>query len=198
MEKIYGVPAINNELRAIQKKHFDELYCNKFSDDELDYKDESYFYRNSSSTITVPIDDDTMNSSMYFIDGDNKEAVQERITADLVEYQSIYNLPDIDINPKEWDMLFDTIYNLYIDMDRTKYFYQDVAKLNRFAISYVLLNDISYIGINSYIDTVDYLTKELTEYGTAMLKADLEKKINGGRAKIISFSDYYNKKTKNI
>ena len=115
MEKIYGVPAINNELRAIQKKHFDELYCNKFSDDELDYKDDSYFYRNSSSTITVPIDDDTMNSSMYFVDGDNKEAVQERITADLVEYQSIYNLPDIDIHYEPglfWDMLTDLAWML--------------------------------------------------------------------------------------
>ena len=106
------------------------------------------------------IDDDNNNFfSNYYNNFSHKEFVQNFVTDCFFEYQYIYKIEGVNINPRDWDLLFDVMYNFYKSNNIEDLFLDDMSSLNRFAVSLALLKS-SFVDINCYIEGLGYLKSD--------------------------------------
>ena len=120
------------------------------------------------------------NSSSY------KEKVQNSVTNCFLEYQYQYNIIGVNIKPRDWDLLFDVMYDFYKSHDVENLFLEDMSSLNRFAFSLALLRT-SLVDINCYIEGLGYLKSDyLRKKDILKLQDELTSKTNSNN--IIDFN----------
>lgn len=85
-----------------------------------------------------------------------KDMVQEAVVNAFIYYQYTYKIIGVNIKPKHWDLLFDTVYEVYQDNDAEEEFLDDMFRLNRFAFSLALIRN-SLVDINCYIEGLVYM-----------------------------------------
>ena len=123
---------------------------------------------------------------------DSKEDVVDRIMYELDAYCLGLNLPPIGISNNEWQIFFDTLYDVFCQRNAAYDFYNAISRLCRITLSNSLINKYEYISIKDFIDSIEYLGEEfsffaisLTESEVTTLKSMLNEKVNS--KKIISF-----------
>ena len=116
---------------------------------------------------------------------DSKEDVVDRIMYELDAYCLGLNLPPIEISNNEWQIFFDTLYDVFCQRNAAYDFYNEISRLCRITLSNSLINKSEYISIKDFIDSIEYLGEEfsffaisLTESEVTTLKSMLNEKVN--------------------
>lgn len=87
----------------------------------------------------------------------NKEETMIQVSTEYKTYKIAYNLPELSITNKEWDILFDTVYHKLEEKDQVESFYNYMSFLQRYVIAYSLIHNKKEISFQSYIDQVHRL-----------------------------------------
>lgn len=86
-----------------------------------------------------------------------KENIIERIMYELETYRLGTNLPPIEISSKEWQIYFDSLYDLLINKNDINEFYDITSRLLRITLSNSLINNSSNITIKNFVDNLKYM-----------------------------------------
>lgn len=97
-----------------------------------------------------------------------KEEVIEKFMYELEAYNLGTKLPPVEITTYEWDLFFDSLYNLLIEKDFTSEFYNITSKLLRLTISNSLINKTTNISLKDFTDSLDYLNKKYNFFKIAL------------------------------
>lgn len=87
----------------------------------------------------------------------NKEETMIRISDEYRTYQIAYNLPNLTIKNKEWDILFDTVYHKLEESSTEEKLYDYMSFLLRYVIAYSLVHKQKEINFKSFIDQIPRL-----------------------------------------
>lgn len=104
-------------------------------------------------------------------------------------YNSYYILPDLDINDKEWNALFDVIYKYTTLKKENNFFYGYLHVITIEVLNKALIQEDEFITLNSFLarmDVLGYLGFSRNEINS-MKKEILEKASFG---KILNLNDY--------
>lgn len=107
-------------------------------------------------------------------------------------YTKYYGLPDLDINDKEWDALFDVLYNYTNLKKQTRFFYGYLHVITIEVLNQTLMNDDEFITLNDFIkkiDVLNFLGFKNEEIKT--IREEIKEKASFG--KILNLSDYKNR-----
>ena len=86
-----------------------------------------------------------------------KENIIERIMYELETYRLGTNLPPVEISSKEWQIYFDSLYDLLINKNDINEFYDITSRLLRITLSNSLINNSSNITIKNFVDNLKYM-----------------------------------------
>lgn len=119
-----------------------------------------------------------------------KENIIERIMYKLEAYRLGTNLPPVEISSNDWQIYFDSLYDLLINKNNINEFYDITSRLLRITLSNSLINNSSNITIKNFVDNLKYMgTKynffqiSLCEKEISNLQVEILDKVRG--AKII-------------
>lgn len=119
-----------------------------------------------------------------------KENIIERIMYELEAYRLGTNLPPVEISSNDWQIYFDSLYDLLINKNNINEFYDITSRLLRITLSNSLINNSSNITIKNFVDNLKYMgTKynffqiSLCEKEISNLQVEILDKVRG--AKII-------------
>jgi hypothetical protein len=84
----------------------------------------------------------------------NKEEPMIQVSDEYRVYKKVYNLPDLTITNREWDILFDVVYHKIEEKCMEEEFYDYMSFLLRYVIAYSLVNDRKDMSFNSFIEQV--------------------------------------------
>lgn len=87
----------------------------------------------------------------------NKEETMVQVSDEYRTYQIAYNLPDLTIKNKEWDILFDTVYHKLEESATEEKLYDYMSFLLRYVIAYSLIHKQKEINFKSFIDQIHRL-----------------------------------------
>lgn len=87
----------------------------------------------------------------------NKEETMIQVSTEYKTYKIAYNLPELSITNKEWDILFDTIYHKLEENAQVERFYNYMSFLQRYVIAYSLIHNKKEISFQSYINQIHRL-----------------------------------------
>ena len=168
---------------GIIKKREDEFYTEEFK---------QYIERSSKKESIKPevpkLKVVTNNDDVL-----SKEDTMIQIVKDIDVYRKVYNLPLIEISDAEWDLLFDSIYQLFERKGITKEFYTSMSRLERNTIVKSLLDKRSKITIYSFIDCLRRLEcDKINDGDIALLQQEIISSIPSKN--IIDISSYMNVK----
>lgn len=104
----------------------------------------------------------------------NKEETMIQVSDEYRVYKKVYNLPDLTITNKEWDILFDTVFHKLEETSTEDKFYDYMSFLLRYVIAYALVNKKQEINYLSFINQLNRL--EIIGMKKEDIK-DIEKKI---------------------
>lgn len=104
----------------------------------------------------------------------NKEETMIQVSDEYRVYKKVYNLPDLTITNKEWDILFDTVFHKLEETCTEDKFYDYMSFLLRYVIAYALVNKKQEINYLSFINQLNRL--EIIGMKKEDIK-DIEKKI---------------------
>ena len=97
-----------------------------------------------------------------------KEEVIEKFMYELEAYNLGTKIPPVEISTDEWNLFFDTLYNLLIEKNYTSEFYNITSKLLRLTISNSLINKTTNISLKDFTDSLDYLNKKYNFFKIAL------------------------------
>ena len=121
----------------------------------------------------------------------NKDETMIQIVKEIDAYAIAYNVPPIEIPNQQWDMYFDSVYELFMKKGIESKFYELMSQVGRFTFSKSLLNKERTINIYNFIDNLHYLEcEEIEEKEILSLQKEILDKLP--TAKIIDFSSYVN------
>lgn len=155
-----------------------------------DFVKDEYLEKITESDTFEDLDDEPYTK---YIEETNslKNTVQIIITDDFVDYEYLYKLRGVNIKPRDWDLLFNVMYDFYRFHDFRELFLDDMSRLNRLAFSLALLKN-SIIDINYYIDGLGYLeSRYLKKNDILNLQDKLTRKTNSKN--IVNSNNYSNK-----
>lgn len=87
----------------------------------------------------------------------NKEETMVQISTEYKTYKIAYNLPELSITNREWDLLFDTIYHKLEESSTEDKLYDYMSFLLRYVIAYSLIHKKQDISLNSFINQLHRL-----------------------------------------
>lgn len=87
----------------------------------------------------------------------NKEETMIQVSTEYKTYKIAYNLPELSITNKEWDILFDTVYHKLEENAQVERFYNYMSFLQRYVIAYSLIHNKKEISFQSYINQIHRL-----------------------------------------
>lgn len=87
----------------------------------------------------------------------NKEETMIQVSDEYRVYKKVYNLPDLTITNKEWDILFDTVFHKLEETCTEDKFYDYMSFLLRYVIAYALVNKKQEINYLSFINQLNRL-----------------------------------------
>ena len=148
------VKTLDNELYQVE--------YNKFKDISKINRDHSiYLKENPISDIdiveVIDTNDDKKNlKSNYIID---KNASISLLMEEIDLYCDIYQLPPINISQKEWNILFNTIYEMTREIKREKDYYKFLNIINNYTLAEALVENSEIIILEDYVKSLNYLKK---------------------------------------
>ena len=84
----------------------------------------------------------------------NKDETMIQVSDEYRVYKVVYNLPDLTITNKEWDILFDVVYHKLEEKCMEEKFYDMMSFLLRYVIAYSLVNDRKSMSFYSFIEQI--------------------------------------------
>lgn len=87
----------------------------------------------------------------------DKEETMIRVSDEYRVYKVAYNLPDLTIKNKEWEILFDTVYHKLEETATEDKLYDYMSFLQRYVITYALVHKQKEINYRSFIDQIHRL-----------------------------------------
>lgn len=120
----------------------------------------------------------------------NLEETMIRISDEYRTYQIVYNLPNLTIKNKEWDILFETVFHKLEETSTEDKLYDYMSFLLRYVIAYALIKNKKEINYTSFIEQMHRLEyigikkedikdiiKKLNSYKkpTKVIKFDIER-----------------------
>lgn len=87
----------------------------------------------------------------------NKEETMIQVSDEYRVYKKVYNLPELTITNKEWDILFDTVFHKLEETCTEDKFYDYMSFLLRYVIAYALVNKKQEINYLSFINQLNRL-----------------------------------------
>ena len=87
----------------------------------------------------------------------DKEETMIRVSDEYRTYQIAYNLPNLTIKNKEWDILFDIVYHKLEESSTEEQLYDYMSFLLRYVIAYSLIHNKKEINFKSFIDQIPRL-----------------------------------------
>jgi hypothetical protein len=72
-------------------------------------------------------------------------------------YRIAYNLPPLSVSDKDWDIFFDTIYDMFTNKGIEKEFYNHLSVISRITFAKALVNKTKAVRINDFINNLYYL-----------------------------------------
>ncbi len=115
----------------------------------------------------------------------NKEEVLNQINYEWSILEAAYNIPMLGLNEKEWNNLFEVIYNGFGLDNKEEYFYYFMHEYIRNVISNAMVSEIDVIDINYFINNLDLLD----DYS---ISSNIKNKIINdlNQIKVINIHDY--------
>jgi hypothetical protein len=87
----------------------------------------------------------------------DKNETMIQIVREVDAYCIAYKLPPLTIKNKEWDCLFDTLYEKFIEKGIESKFYVSMSEIGRFVFAKILINNSKDIKIEDFINNINYL-----------------------------------------
>ena len=103
----------------------------------------------------------------------SKDDVINKIMYELDAYCLGLNLPPMEISNNEWQIYFDTLYDVFSQNGATDDYYNAVSRLCRITLSNSLVNKSEYISIKDFIDSVEYLDKKFSFFDISLSKDEV-------------------------
>ncbi len=91
--------------------------------------------------------------------------VMETLVADLDIYSSLYKVPEVSIKDDEWELLFYTIGEYFLDLDLDYLFFDTMVDLNKWAIAKSMVYEEESISLQTYISSLRYLESDILTIG---------------------------------
>lgn len=124
----------------------------------------------------------------------NKTQTMEQLIYEMDIIYDAYDLPELTINNKEWDIYFNKTYRLFINNGIEDKFYEYMRASIRFILAKSLVNNNYDINKNDFIEGLDYLKVyddiKLDDINNLKKELNIILKNN----KIIEFNDYKRKR----
>lgn len=123
-----------------------------------------------------------------------KDEVMQQIVHEYDVYCTIYNIPPMTISRKEWDALFDVIYDSLKEKGIENELYNYMSFLQRYTFAYALLHKTQSITIYSFLNQMHMLEKVgFTKLNIDSIISKVNSKINVKDNKVINLSKLYPK-----
>lgn len=103
----------------------------------------------------------------------SKDDVINKIMYELDAYCLGLNLAPMEISNNEWQIYFDTLYDVFSQNGATDDYYNAVSRLCRITLSNSLVNKSEYISIKDFIDSVEYLDKKFSFFDISLSKGEV-------------------------
>lgn len=103
----------------------------------------------------------------------SKDDVINKIMYELDAYCLGLNLPPMEISNNEWQIYFDTLYDVFSQNGATDDYYNAVSRLCRITLSNSLVNKSEFISIKDFIDSVEYLDKKFSFFDISLSKDEV-------------------------
>lgn len=197
MELEHGVSPLRNDIEIRHLiDEFGYRYVEDFIDDDIleelnelnNFDDENEEIIEEQEEIDKTIY--TSTSTSY------KDMVQESVTNEFTSYVYQVKIVGVNIKPKHWDLLFDTVYEVYQSNNAEKEFLDDMSRLNRFAFSLALIRN-SLVDINCYIEGLGYMESSyLSESDISVMQEKLSSATK--EKKILDISDNIKENKKKV
>ena len=126
-----------------------------------DYKYEMKKFEQVLSQFEEEDNDSFDDEDGYIEDPYTLDDVLEILVADLDIYECIYKVPNISIENKEWEVLFDTIGAFYKEKDLDGFFMDDMIALNKYAIARSMVYEEESISLKTYINSLKYMESNI-------------------------------------
>lgn len=124
-----------------------------------------------------------------------KDETQAKIVDEYERYCIIYQIPTMKISPREWDILFDTVYERLEELDVTEEFYPLMNFLLQYVLSTSLLHNKRGITIYSFVEKLPKLEiAGLDKREAQSLARELDTKLNPSSKKVVDLKTLRYKK----
>lgn len=121
-----------------------------------------------------------------------KDDTMKRIVYEYDVYCTAYNLPPMPITAKEWDALFDVMYNKLKEKGIENELYKYMSFLQRYTFAYALLHNQPSIDIYSFLNQMHMFEKVgFTKLNIASIVSEVNKRLNVEGKKLIKFGNVY-------
>ncbi len=121
-----------------------------------------------------------------------KDDTMERIVYEYDVYCTIYNLPPMSITNKEWDTLFEVMYNKLKEKGIENELYKYMSFLQRYTFAYALLHHQQSINVYSFLNQMHMFEKVgFTKLNIASIISEVNEKLNTRDKKVINLSKIY-------
>ncbi len=171
----------------------------------VNYKDEDFYteetqkIKESLNAGETPINPKE-KPSLEILENDaplDKTATQTQITKEYEFYSFMYKLPQMTIPPREWDLLFDVVYDRLQDIGIPEEFYRLMNFILQYAVSSSLIHKKREIRIYDFITAILKLNViGFDEREAKSIANILNEKINKNSSKLIDFKKLlYSKKS---
>ena len=171
-------------------KYFKQEYLNYLSENEEESEDERKFNEAYEKQISKEQKEYKKNHPYL-----TKRETMEEIVSEIDFYYDIYELPLLDINDKDWDNIFDTLYNYLKDNNIEKNFYDIASSLVRYTLASKLGKKEQPIMMQDFIDNISNLAYNYLDFETTInLKNEVIDNLT--KAPVLSLNKYKEKKLK--
>lgn len=121
-----------------------------------------------------------------------KDDTMKRIVYEYDIYCTAYNLPPMTITVKEWDALFEVMYNKLKEKGIENELYKYMSFLQRYTFAYALLHNQQNINIYSFLNQMHMFEKVgFTKLNIDSIISEVNQKLNTKDKKVIKFSKIY-------
>lgn len=158
---------------------FDEYFMRE------DYKTEMKKFKNLLKNYEEEYDNEYTDDEEYTLDD-----ILELLVYDFDTYATLYNIPEVSIDNKEWKLFFETIGNYYIERKLDDFFMNDMVELNRYAISKAMVYEDEVISLKTYISSLKYIESDILSINNIIdIVERLEKKFDIDALPLIANKD---------
>lgn len=152
-----------------------------------DYKEEMQ----RLEKLVLPYEDDqSFDNNDYIEDDYTLDDVLEELVKELDIYSELYNIPEVSIENRVWEVFFETVGDFYIEHELDGFFMSDMIALNRYAICRAMVYEEKSISLKTYISSLKYIESDILSINNIIDIAErLERKFDIDALSLIANKD---------